>query len=202
MPRTTDRGRGNQRRRTRKDLLAAAGRLLKAGRTPDMDEVAAEAMVSRATAYRYFPNVDALLVESPLDEAVPDAVALFEGDSTTDAAARVNKAEAALHEMCYRWEKPLRAMLAASLARPRARGGDVPVRQNRRTALIEAALEPARGRMRGPDYKRLCAALALVFGTESMIVFKDVLGMDKDAARRVKRWMIQALVDAAVSGRS
>ncbi len=50
MPTPTAPGRDNQRRRTRKDLLAAAARLLKQGKAPDMDDVAREAMVSRATA--------------------------------------------------------------------------------------------------------------------------------------------------------
>jgi AcrR family transcriptional regulator len=177
----------------------AAGRLMKSGRTPDIDEVAAEAMVSRATVYRYFPSIGALLAEAPLDEAVPDAETLFQGDATTDPVARLDKAEAALHEMCYRWERPLRAMLAASLAQGgQIENGERPVRQNRRTALIEAALRPVRGRLGDAEYRRLCGALALVFGTESMIVFSDVLGMDKRAARRVKRWMIESLVGAAM----
>jgi hypothetical protein len=30
-----------------------------------------------------------------------------------------------------------------------------------------------------------------------MIVFRDVLGVDENTARKVKRWTIQALVDAA-----
>ena len=48
MPRPSVRQ--NQRYRTRKDLLDAAARLLKAGRSPSLEEVAAEAKVSRATA--------------------------------------------------------------------------------------------------------------------------------------------------------
>ena len=51
-------GRPNQRSRTRKDLLDAASRLLKQGRRPTLEEVAEEARVSRATAYRYFPSVE------------------------------------------------------------------------------------------------------------------------------------------------
>ena len=39
--------------------------------------VAEEALVSRATAYRYFPSVDALLVEAPLDGATPNPDELF-----------------------------------------------------------------------------------------------------------------------------
>ncbi|HYN45985.1 MAG TPA: TetR family transcriptional regulator, partial [Allosphingosinicella sp.] len=47
-------GRPNQKSRTRKDLLRAAAQLMKVGRSPTLEEVAQEAEVSRATAYRYF----------------------------------------------------------------------------------------------------------------------------------------------------
>lgn len=198
MARKTSNGRHNQRLRTRKDLLAAAAQLLKDGKSPNMDDVAEAAMVSRATAYRYFPSVEALLVEAPLDGEAPDPGELFAGNDSDDVVTRIDKAEAALHAMCYRNEPQLRAMLAASLTE--SRQGDVPRRQNRRTPLIEAALAPARDRMSRTEYKNLCAALALVFGTESMIVFRDVLGVDEKTARKIKRWALQALVRAALNG--
>jgi len=200
MAETEAAGRSNQRRRTRKDLLGAAARLLKQGRTPDMAEVAAEAMVSRATAYRYFPSIEALLVEAPLDSVVPDARSLFEDDDSDDPAERADRAEAALHAATYRHELQLRLMLLASLERT-VKDSDrdaVPVRQNRRTPLIEAALAPARKRLSKAAYARLCAALAMVFGTESMIVFQDVLGLDEKSARRVKSWAVRALVEATL----
>ena len=202
--RNTTAGRANQRHRTRKDLLAAAARLLKDGRTPpDMDAVAAEAMVSRATAYRYFPSIDAMLIEAPLDGEMPDAEKLFASDESTDPAERVDRAEAALHEMTYRNEAKLRLMLAASIERKAkavsgARGEDIPVRQNRRTPLIDAALAPAREKLTPAAYARLSAALAMVLGPESMVVFSDVLGLDPRAARKVKSWAVQALVRAAM----
>ena len=200
MPNHVDAGRVNQRHRTRKDLLSAAARLLKQGTTPDMDAVAAEAMVSRATAYRYFPSVEALLVEAPLEGAVPGPEEVFAGDDSADPVARVDKAEAVMHEVVYRNEAALRVMLAASLQR-KSNGqpaDGVPVRQNRRTPLIEAALAPARNQMTAGAYEKLRAALALVFGTESMIVFSDVLGVDEKTARRAKSWAARALVRAAL----
>lgn len=192
-------GRANQRHRTRKDLLAAAERLLRDGRRPTMEEVAEEAMVSRATAYRYFPNIEALLVEAPIDVAVPDAERLFAEDRSGDPVSRLDKAEAALHRMVYENEAPLRIMLAHILLQ-RAEGGHAegPARQNRRTPLIEAALAPVRHRFDEAAYRRLCAALALVFGPESMVVFEDVLQLNEKAARQVKSWMIHALVQAAL----
>lgn len=198
MPDNKTNGRDNQRRRTRKDLLQAASRLLKEGRKPTMDNIAEEAMVSRATAYRYFPNLERLLVEAPLDGAVPDAAALFAGDRSTDPAERVDKAEAALHEMCYRNEAQLRLMLANTLIDQAQAEGSLPKRQNRRADLIAAALAPARASFSKNNYTRLVAALSLIFGTESMIVFRDVLPLQSSEARRVKSWAVRALIEAAL----
>lgn len=188
--------------RTRKDLLQAAGRLMKEGRAPTLEEVAEEAMISRATAYRYFSGVEVLLLEASLDVAAPEAEDLFSGETTIDPVQRLQKADTALHEMIVANEVSLRLMLAHSLEE-RARGGgesDLPIRQNRRTPLIEAALAPARDEFDPEAYKTLSAALALVIGTEAMVVFRDVLQLDHDEALRIKHWMIRALVEAAERG--
>jgi AcrR family transcriptional regulator len=188
--------RPNQKLHTRKDLLKAAARLMAQGRNPTLKEIAEEALVSRATAYRYFPGLDALLLEAALDIAVPDAEGFFNGDETSDPALRLKRVDGAFHDMIVAHEAPLRAMLAHSLQRlPGA--DDFPRRQNRRSPLIEAALAPVRGELDPAALERLEQALALVIGTEAMIVFKDVLQIGEAEARRVKGWMIDALVAAA-----
>ena len=160
--------RANQRYRTRKDLIAAAARLMKGGRKPSLEEVAEAALVSRATAYRYFPSIDALLAEASVDVTAPDGEALFAGDPSVDPEERVAKAEAAMHRSVFENEAAFRLMLSAALVRAAAgvSNGTVPLRQNRRTPLIEAALAPARGRLTEEGYARLCAALAMIFGSE------------------------------------
>jgi AcrR family transcriptional regulator len=195
----TDAGRPNQRTRTRKDLLQAASRLMKQGRRPTLEEVAEEALVSRATAYRYFPSLDALLIEAPLEGAVPDPNNLFQDGSSDDPVERLERVDAALADMISANESSLRLMLASSLQRSvnGERESDVPSRQNRRTALVEAALAPARNQFTPAGLKALTKSLALIIGTESMVVLKDVLQLDEDDARKVRRWAIRALVDAA-----
>jgi len=192
-------GRANQLRRTRKDLLQAAARLTSQGRNPSLEEIAGEAMVSRATAYRHFPDVTALLVEASLDIDTPQAEEVFRGGSATDPVARLERVDAAFDRMIRDNEVALRLMLRHAMERSVRRGGDAstPVRQNRRTPLIEAALEPARRELRPAALKTLTRALALVIGTEAMLVLKDVLQLDEAEARRVRRWAIRALVDAA-----
>jgi AcrR family transcriptional regulator len=191
--------RPNQLLRTRKDLLQAAARLTRQGRSPSLEEIAAEAMVSRATAYRHFPDVSALLVEASFDIDTPQAEQLFRDGTPKDPAARLEKVDAAFDEMIAANETALRLMLVHNLQRTvrRELQPGVPKRQNRRTPLIEAALEPARGQFKPAALKTLTRALALVIGTESMLVLKDVLQLDDAEARRVKRWTIRALVEAA-----
>ena len=168
MAAAEDTGRPNQRSRTRKDLLRAAARLMKHGQNPSLEEVATEALVSRATAYRYFPSVEALLVD------------------------------AALHDMILANEPALRTMLAHALQRGlRGDDADHPRRQNRRSPLIEAALEPARKQFKPAALATLSKALALIVGPEGVVVCKDVLQLDDAEARKVKRWAIQAMVEAA-----
>lgn len=164
----TDAGRPNQRTRTRKDLLQAASRLMKQGRRPTLEEVAEEALVSRATAYRYFPSLDALLIEAPLEGAVPDPNTLFQDASSDDPVERLERVDAALADMISANESSLRLMLASSLQRSvnGERKSDVPSRQNRRTALVEAALAPARSQFTPAGLKALTKSLALIIGTE------------------------------------
>lgn len=161
-------------------------------------------MVSRATAYRYFPNTEALLLEAALDIAVPEGDELFADDASNDPVARLHRADAALNDMIAANEGALRVMLANSMQRRNAGESEerLPVRQNRRSALIEAALAPVRREFTPSNLDMLSKALALVIGTEAMIVFKDVLQVDDQEARKIRRWMIRALVEAARRPRS
>ncbi len=189
----------NRNRRTRRDLLDATNRLLRRGANPTLEDVAKEALVSRATAYRYFPNIEALLVEAALDVAAPVPETVFANGQPVDPVSRLEKVDAAFNRMIVENEAPLRMMLAHSLERraKRTKDGDVPVRQNRRTQLIEAALSPVRKQFRPTDYDRLKKILALLIGTEAFVVFRDVLNIDDSEANSIKHWAMKALVDAA-----
>ncbi|MCX2928819.1 TetR/AcrR family transcriptional regulator [Mycobacterium sp. CVI_P3] len=189
-------GRHDQRARTRKDLLEAASRLLRQGHMLTMEEVAAEAQVSRVTAHRYIPNAEMLVVEATPDWATPEPGDIF-ATASDDPVERVELVDDVLTEMMAANEPAFRIMLAQSVRRG-IEGGDYPVRQNRRTALIEAALAPVRDRFRPDKLDSLTSALAVLLGIESMVVFTDVLQFDAARAREVRRWAIRALVDDAL----
>jgi AcrR family transcriptional regulator len=187
-------GRANQRLRTRKDLLEAANRLLRDGANPTFEEIAEAAMVSRATAYRYFPGLDALLREAALDVETPTPQGLFGDDRSTDPLARLERLDSALAKMIGANTVALRALLAQSL---QPADTDAPVRQNRRSPLIAAALAPVADQFDPEALDRLQKALVLLFGIEAEVVFSDVLHIPPKEAEAVRRWMIAALVEAA-----
>src|SRR6478752_3866668 len=80
----TEGGRTAQKTRTRNALVAAARELVANGENPTVEQAAAAASISRATAYRYFPNARALLLAahpeiaatSMLPERAPEDPAL------------------------------------------------------------------------------------------------------------------------------
>jgi len=160
--------------------------------------VAEEALVSRATAYRYFPNPESLILEAAVHVGVPEPDALFEHVVSRDPTERLQKVEEVLYDMVAENERPFRLMLANVLQQAATTGAaDVPARQNRRADLIAAALEPAAGEFEPQALEDLAHAVALLVGTEAFVVVRDVLRLDDFAARRVKRWAINALVEAA-----
>jgi AcrR family transcriptional regulator len=191
-------GRANQKLRTRKHLLDTAARMLQEGLQPTLDEVAEAALVSRATAYRYFPSIDSLLLEASLHIHTPQLDDVFKDSSANDPVARLQRVEEAFHDMVNSNEAQIRMMLAQTLLRStEAEDGSLPSRQNRRMPLIESALEPAKGEFTRASLDRLAKAAALIIGTEGLIVCKDVLHLDDGEARKVKQWAIKALVNAA-----
>jgi AcrR family transcriptional regulator len=193
-------GRAAQRARTRKAILRAAGRLLERGERPDFDEIAAEAEVSRATAYRYFPGLDALLSEAAVDALVPEPEEVFGPDTPTDPTARVMMVDDVFDRACREREVPLRLMLARVLERSALQPeGSEPLRQNRRVPMLRQALAPLGDRMDPERRELLIHALAVIIGTESMIALKDVVGLDAHQSHEVRRWAIDALLKSALS---
>jgi AcrR family transcriptional regulator len=171
-------GRTNQKARTRLAITRAAGDLVAAGLSPTVAEAADAAGVSRATAYRYFSTQEALLLEVLLDSSVPDMEAVITGvEQSDDVEARLLAVIHAAVDLYMTNEPAFRAMLRGSLeqvSERRLRGG-------RRMGWLERALEPLRADLPKQDFTRLVSGLSVLCGIETLIVLRDVVGIDDDA---------------------
>ena len=188
-------GRTKQKSRTRAALLDAARGLMARGLEPTVEEAAKEALVSRATAYRYFPNQQALLV------ATYPAIAersLLDEDAPTDPEARLELVVERMTAQIVDHEPELRAMLRVSLE-PAPDPDRLPLRKGRAIAWIEDALEPLRDRMSARELRRLVLAIRATTGIEALVWLTDVAGLSRHEAVDLMRLSARRLLRAALA---
>ncbi len=194
-------GRVNQKQRTRREILRAAESLLSRGEQPSLEAVAEEAMVSRATIYRYFSNRDMLLAEAPLDVQTLDADAIFDSlpaECMNDPAERAVRVQEHLHDLVAQNEARFRMFLKATMEQWIAEGGKPkePLRGARRITLLDAALEPMRDRIDDRTYTKLRSALSMLVSIEPFIAQTDVCGLGQKEGKKLSSWAIRTLVKA------
>jgi AcrR family transcriptional regulator len=174
-------GRVNQKQRTRAAIVAAARDLITGSAEITMPAVAQAALVSEATAYRYFSDLVSLLREAvdgtwPSPEQVLASV-----EHSADAVERIGVATERLLRHVQAYQGAVRAMIAASVVRPQAAG----IRPGHRFAVIDQALAPLESTLgrRDPEaFRRLKQDLALVVSAEALFTLTDLVGLSPDEA--------------------
>ena len=184
--------------------MDAAGALLAEGRTPSVDEVAERARVSRATAYRYFPSQDVLLLEAVVGAMADTPERLFPDAGPGDpeeAAGRASRAALSFFELAARHPTEFRNFLRLCLEESHDTDAArrAPGRQGRRLAAFEPALFPVAERLGARRLARLTHALAMCSGVEAMVVLEDVCGLSRREGRAVVDWAARALVREALA---
>lgn len=200
-------GRANQKKRTRDAIVRAAAELMATGREVAMPEIARSALVSEATAYRYFPDLATLLREA-MDDQLPDpAVALAAATDSADPVERVAAATEYLLRHILAREGAVRAMIAATIARP----GQGVSRPTLRLGLLDAALAPLGDGPPGPPGRpadpaaraaalaRLKLGLSVIVGAEALFWLTDQYGLAPQAAIAELVGTATALTRAALS---
>jgi AcrR family transcriptional regulator len=189
-------GRTDQKARTREALIAAARTQLAQGSSPTVEEAASAGGVSRATAYRYFPNQRALLAAAHPEI---EARSLLGPDPPEDAPARLDRVINELITIILDTETALRAALRLSLE-PRAAAEPGPtLRKGRAIGWLEDALSPLRDQMPRDELRRLVLAIRSAVGIESLVWLTDVAGLSREQAAEVMRWTARGLLRAALA---
>jgi AcrR family transcriptional regulator len=177
----TDAGRVNQKARTRTAIVNACRDLVRSGSEITMAGVARDALVSEATAYRYFPDLVSLLQET-LGGLWPDPdEALQPVAGSKDPAERVAFACEFLLRGVLAYQGAVRAMISATITRPEL----AIARPGIRFGLIDHALAPFEATLaaRNPDAPRhLKRDLAVVVSAEALFSLTDLCGLDPEDA--------------------
>jgi AcrR family transcriptional regulator len=193
--------RSNQKLRTRNAIIAATRELIRGGGEVTMPAVAQAALVSEATAYRYFADLSSLLRESFIGLLPDPAEVMAPLAECTDPVERIEHATRFLLGHVLSYQGAVRAMMAAALTD--AEGAAI--RPGLRFGLIDSALAPleradasgsaAEGAFALVQLKR---DLALVVSAEALFTLTDLCGLSPDEAIDSAVHAARALTQAAV----
>jgi AcrR family transcriptional regulator len=190
-------GRANQKLRTRNAIVRAAVDLMRTGRDITMLEVAKAALVSEATAYRYFPDLASLLREAMDGQMPAPAEALAAVTDSGDPVERVAAATEHLLRLVHSYQGATRAMIAATITRP----ATASTRPGLRFGLIDHALAPLEHTLGADDPAALAQLkrdLAVVVSAEAFFCLTDMCHLSAQDAIASVVHTATALTRAAV----
>lgn len=171
--------RTNQKQRTRDAILDGARRLMSRGEPVTVAAAAAEHGISRATAYRYFSEPQALALEAGLATLVPPYEQVIAG--TTDLRARLAAITAAMIRLTLENEPAFRQYLAHAVTAADGTSS----RGARRVGYMQRALGELPHDLSAAQAADLVASLATVAGVEGLVALTDVAGRDSATAARL-----------------
>jgi AcrR family transcriptional regulator len=199
---TATSGRVNQKRRTRMAIVDAAQAILDRGEMPTVAAAAEEALVSRATAYRYFPTQESLLLELTVTVGLHDLevfVAHPPDHMSVDGRvlAVLDRWNNQIFDNEALYRTTIRFYMDTWLAREQATDNEPPpFREGRRAQWLDKLLEPVRDTHDPKTLEHLRSALCLVTGGEAMTVMRDVCRLERGEALAVMHWAAETLLAA------
>jgi AcrR family transcriptional regulator len=183
----------NQKARTRAAIIQAVHELARSGAEITMPSVAKAALVSEATAYRYFPDLVTLLLEADQGTWPDPDEALAPVAGSADPVERIGFAARVLLDGVLANESAVRAMIAGSITRPALAAR----RPGHRFGLIDAALAPAADRLDPADLAQLRRDLAVVVSADALFTLTDLCDLSRPDAVDSAVHAARALTEAA-----
>lgn len=182
-------------------MLRAAAELISEGAQPSIPDAAERALVSVATAYRYFSSAEDLWWEATQQavesEAVVDDACQRSEAAGPDPQARLQALTRSLGFRMLDDQMPYRRFVKNAIDQsldPKRQDGDGPVRHGRRITMIDVVVAPLRATLPAADVDRIAHALGMVVGAEVVISLIDALRLDVNDAKQTlldaNRWLL------------
>jgi AcrR family transcriptional regulator len=187
-------GRINQKLETRHKILESAKQLVRKGIDFNLEDVANNAEISRATIYRYYPNLEILSYEVGIDIGTKTPEDIIEDLKDCSLNDMLMGIQNYYNEHAVNNENAFRKYLSAVLtsASEKKRGA----RRNRtlQLALMKSDIRPK-------EKKDLVNLLAILMGIEPLIVAKDVSGLDNQEFKELMSWGMKLVLKGFFDGK-
>jgi len=187
-----DKGRVNQKIKTRTRILNAAKELMSQNKKISLEDVAERANVGRATIYRYFPKIELLFAEASLDIHSVPAEELFEKVKDQPLKEQILYVQDYYNKLAQDHEVVFRRYLSTALTE--SIGSNHKIRGARRVHAMKLILESHKSELSEKDKKNLENASTILMGIESLIVSKDVCGLSNKETNATLNWAIEMIL--------
>ncbi len=185
-------GRVKQKLHTRSVILEAAQNLMKDNKEVTLEDVAAEANISRATVYRYFSNIDLLLSETSLDlqHKTPDE--LTSEVQEMSLPERIFYIQEYYSNLSQEQEVLFRRYLSVVLRE--SVKSQKNLRGSRRIHTLIKSLKPFENELDKKTFQNLISISAILMGIDPLITSKDVCGLNNEESNKVLRWGLEMIL--------
>ena len=189
------------RKRTYILLVNTALDLFEKGAMPSVSDLALEAGVSRATAYRYFPTQSDLIAATVNASLGPILTWQPESQNTQE---RIDELLTYAFPRMFEHEGVLRAALQASLqqwalgrASPQESTDKRLERGNRKDILAMVTM-PMKEEYPPEIIDKVIKAFSVIYGSEIFLVLKDIWKLNNGQVTEIAQWMAKAVMNQAV----
>lgn len=191
------------RKRTYILLVTTALDLFEKGAMPSVSELAFEAGVSRATAYRYFPTQSDLITATVNASLGPILTWRPQSEKTSE---RIDELLRYAFPRMFEHEGVLRAALQVSLQqwasdRSSLQNVDVPkvkrLQRGNRKDILSMVTTPMKGEYPQETIDKVIKAFSVIYGSEIFLVLKDIWMLDNQQVTEIAQWMAKAVINQA-----
>ncbi|WP_272663767.1 TetR/AcrR family transcriptional regulator [Providencia sp. PROV110] len=190
------------RKRTYVLLVTTALDLFEKGAMPSVSELALEAGVSRATAYRYFPT-QTDLITAVVNESLGPILTWRPQSVKTEE--RIDELLTYAFPRMFEHEGVLRAALQASLQQW-AQGRFTPLsikdkrlERGNRKDILTMVTSPMKSEFPQEIIDKVIRAFSVIYGSEIFLVLKDIWKMEDSQVTELAQWMAKAIMNQAVA---
>ncbi|WP_447874800.1 TetR/AcrR family transcriptional regulator [Serratia fonticola] len=191
----TDEELSKTRAETLKKLTNAALHLYSKNKFPKVDEITKLAGYSKNTFYKYFTD-QASFTEYLIKQLIGKSEAPH--ISPSDVNVNIDKLFTWGYNRIFSNEALMRDALRVYQEQWAGRKNEsdnniLREKGNRREILIEA-LSPLKNDVSDDNFEKLTKAMAILYGTEPMVILKDMFGMSNDEIIKLTEWMAKAII--------
>jgi len=180
-------GRTNQKLETRSKILVSAQYFLNNGLEFNLEDIAKWTKISRATVYRYFPNVDILAAEAGLDISTKSPETICKNLKGISMEDKVLEIQDYYNTLAIDNEKLFRKYLSTVLDL----NTSTPKRGARRKKTLQLLFEKTN--FTNKEKEDLSNLFTILMGIEPLVVTKDVCGLNNNESVELMKWGMKLL---------